>query len=123
MESSRDFLTSGPSNVLKNPDNPLLGIKFVSISGAAIEFIGEIVEIINSVAIIKDPILMGRDTANRNKFNYIIFHKANPIVNDVIEVPLPAIAFMCHPNEEFVKNYKAARSGLVTAANVYGSDG
>jgi hypothetical protein len=119
MNNTKDFLTSGPVDIL--PVIPLLGIKFISIS-SSIELMGEIFRVVDSVAYIKDPILLGRDQKNINRFNFIIFHHVNPIVTNEIQVPLSSIAFMCTPNERFVKNYIAARSGLVTAATFYDND-
>jgi hypothetical protein len=101
---------------------PLTGVKFISISGRNLELIGEIVQIIDAVAIVKDPILVSRDQKDIKRFNLIVFHDANPIVNKEIQVPLSAMAFMCTPDDTFVKNYLAARAGLVTAASFYDSN-
>jgi hypothetical protein len=120
MNNTKDFLTSGPVDI-GPPVMPLLGIKFISIN-ASIEFIGEVFRIVDSVAFIKDPILLSRDQKNVSRFNFIVFHNANPIVTNEIQVPLSAIAFMCTPSERFIKNYIAARSGLVTAATFYDSN-
>jgi hypothetical protein len=114
MDGTKDFLTRGPEPD-PVPIHPLVGIKFVSIS-ANIEFIGDIVRVVDSVAIVKDPILLSRDVSSANKFNFIVFHRANPIVTNEIQVPLSAVAFMCTPSDRFIKNYLAARSGLITAA-------
>jgi hypothetical protein len=114
MKDTKEFLTSGPVEVLTNP---LYGIKFISIPGP-LEFIGEIVEIVDRVAIVKSPFLLGRDTKVPNNLNFIPFHRINPIVVNQIEVPLQSISFLCSPRDEFIKQYKAARSGLVTAVSV-----
>jgi hypothetical protein len=116
MNNTKDFLTSGPADIVP-PVHPITGVKFISINGRNIEFIGEIVQIIDAIAIVKDPILVSRDQKDVKRFNFIVFHDANPIVHKEIQVPLSAIAFMCSPDETFVKNYLAARAGLVTAAS------
>jgi len=115
-----DFLTRGPVEGV--PVFSFTGIKFVSIGGS-IEFIGEITQVINGIALIKDPIMVGRDARNVNKFNLMKMHMVNPIVDNQIQVPLASISFMCSPNEAFVKNYLAARSGLVTPSTVSFDEG
>lgn len=109
-----EFLTRGPKEI---PVFSLLGIRFVSLSGS-VELIGDIVEIIDSIPIpilvVKDPIAIGRDTKNVNKFNFIKISKANPIVQDVIYIPITSVAFTCIPSDQFLNNYLAARSGLVS---------
>jgi hypothetical protein len=119
MKDTKEFLTRGPEP--ETTRHPLIGIRFVSVSGS-FEFIGDIVDIVDSVAIIKDPVLLGRDISSTTKFNFILFNKANPIVKNEIQVPLSAIAFLCHPSDQFIKNYLAAKSGLVTAATLHGND-
>jgi hypothetical protein len=112
MKDTKEFLTRGPGP--ETTRHPLIGIRFVSVSGS-FEFIGDIVDIVDAIAFIKDPILLGRDTQNAYKFNFIPFNKANPIVTNEIQVPLSSISFLCKPSEKFVNNYLAAKIGLVTA--------
>jgi hypothetical protein len=114
--NNTEFLTRGPE-VPSFYISPLTGVKFISISGRNLEFIGEIVQIVDGVAIVKDPILVSRDQKDIKRFNFIVFHDANPIVNKEIQVPLSNMAFMCTPEDVFIKNYMAARAGLVTAAS------
>lgn len=115
MIDSKEFLTSGPSMVVST--HYLTGIKFMSIPGP-LEFIGEIVEIVDRVAIVKSPFLLGRDVKNPTNLNFIPFHRVNPVVVNQIEVPLSSISFLSSPREQYVKQYMAARSGLVTAVSV-----
>jgi len=108
---SDSFLLRGPQ---EGPSVfSLLGIKFISIA-SSVEFIGEIIQIVDSIAVIKDPVFVGRDVRSVNKFNLVKLARANPIVTTPIYVPIHSIAFLCVPSTQFLNNYLAARSGLVT---------
>jgi hypothetical protein len=108
-----DFLMRGPKHPLP-PGSLFSGIKFFSLA-SSIEFIGEITQVIDSMLVIKHPFVVSRDVRDVNKFNLTKMHRINPIVDDVIEVHISRIAFMCTPNPLFLKNYTASRSGLVSA--------
>jgi hypothetical protein len=109
---SDSFLLRGPQE--GPPVYSILGIKFISIA-SSVEFIGEIIQVIDSVAVIKDPVFVGRDMRTVNKFNLVKLTRANPIVTSPIHVPISSIAFLCVPSAQFLNNYLAARSGLVTS--------
>lgn len=118
-----DFLTRGPEEETPQAFS-LLGVRFISIA-SSIEMIGEIVQVVDSILTVNDPIAITRDTKNINKFNFIKIKKANPIVQDVIYVPISSIAFMCIPSDQFLKNYLVSRTGLVSppAALVFDGEG
>jgi hypothetical protein len=108
---TKDWLTSGPQ---ASYIPPLLGVKFICLKDS-FEIIGEIVQVIDSVATVKDPIGVGRDSKSLTKFNFIKLKQMNPIIGDEIQIPITSMLFLCKPDDHFIKNYTAARSGLVTA--------
>jgi hypothetical protein len=109
---SDSFLLRGPQE--GPPVFSVLGIKFISIA-SSVEFIGEIIQIVDSIAVVKDPVFVGRDVRSVNKFNLIKLTRANPVATSPIHVPISSIAFLCVPSTQFLNNYLAARSGLVTS--------
>ena len=116
MIDSKDFLLTG--RTIGNTSNPHLGVKFISLGSGALSLIGEVVQIIDSIMVIKDPIIVGRNTANARALNFIKFNNMFPMVKDEIEVPMTAVGFMCKPEDSFVTNYNAAKAGLVTAVGL-----
>lgn len=115
MNDTRDFLTQGPKTVTVT-SHPALGIKFIN--SGSFELIGEIVQVVEMMAYIKDPFFLSRDPSSVNKFNFIPLNKMNPVVGRRIQLHLSAISLMCEPEEPFIKNYLVARTGLVTAVNI-----
>ena len=112
MADSKDFLMRGPQDT-PPASFSLTGIKFLSLTGG-IEIIGEITQVFDQLLHVKDPVVVGRDVRQVARFNLVKLHKVNPIVDDTIQIPISAVAFLCAPNSSFLKNYLAARSGLVS---------
>jgi hypothetical protein len=98
------------------PSNPLLGVKFISLSNG-IEFIGEVSCIIDGVAIVENPMIIFRDKTSPTKFEFKKFNSINPFVRDEILVSVSVVSFSFKPSDILLKNYMAARSGLVTASS------
>jgi hypothetical protein len=115
MENSKEWLTTGPEASYDPP--PLIGIQFISLNSTpGLELIGEIIRVVDSIATVKDPIVLGRDPKNVTKFNLFRLEQMNPVVGDEIQIPLASILFFCKPKDQFGRNYIAARSGLITSS-------
>ena len=99
----------GPIEVVS--EHSLYGIRYIA--NGPYEYIGNITKVVEGIATIEDPVLVGRDKNNPSKFTFVPFDRANPIVQKKIEVPLSSITFMCPPSDSFVRNYNAAKAGLI----------
>jgi len=106
----KGFLMEGPieTTIL---DHPLCGIRYIS--NGPIEYIGNIIKVVDGIATVDEPVLIGRDKTNPALFNLVPFNKANPIVQKRIEVPLCSITFLCSPPDSFLRNYNAAKARLI----------
>jgi hypothetical protein len=110
---SRNFLLGKDAEASVESTHPLLGIRFIALPG--LEFVGEITSVFDSIATVTNPMLISKDKTVPGRLEFRKFNTINPLVRDEIQVHVANIIFSFKPSDTLIKNYIAAKSGLVSA--------
>jgi hypothetical protein len=112
---SRDFLLGRSEE--REHSHFLTGVRFISILNG-VEFVGEVTNVTDGIATVENPFILTREKPGSTKLELRKFNTINPLVKSTVQVPITSIIYTFVPEDFIIKNYNAAKSGLVAASSI-----